>query len=133
MPGDDAGLQGDRDLLIELVANLIDNAIKFTPAGGRIEIGVRVQGAQAVLHVSDTGIGIPEAQRAAVLTRFYRADKSRHVQGSGLGLSLVVAIARLHEAALAISDAAPGCRFEVRFPRAVKGQGSALDPLKAQP
>ncbi len=121
VPGDLVHLHGDRDLLIELAANLIDNAIKFTPPGGRIEISVRDSGSRVVLRIADTGPGIPEAEREAVLGRFYRSDKSRHIEGSGLGLSLVGAIAHLHEASLAISDAlpgagSPGCAVEVSFP-----------------
>lgn len=125
LPGDASGdathAQGDRDLLIELAANLIDNAIKFTPSGGRVAISIRSSGAHAVLRVADTGPGIPAAEREAVLGRFYRSDKSRHVEGSGLGLSLVGAIARLHDASLAITDAMPGaeppgCAIEVAFP-----------------
>ncbi len=117
---DPADLHGDRDLLIELIANLIDNAIKFTPAGGRVEIGVLVVEAAATLRITDTGCGIPPVERDAVLGRFFRSDKSRHLEGSGLGLSLVAAIASLHGAALAIRDARPGgnppgCLFEVVF------------------
>ena len=121
LPGAPAWLHGDRDLLIELAANLIDNAVKFTAPGGRVEIGVGVTANQPVLSIGDTGIGIPAAEREAVLVRFYRSDKSRHVGGSGLGLSLVAAIARLHDARLSIRDAVPGgqppgCLFEVSFP-----------------
>ena len=121
LPGDPVAVHGDRDLLFELAANLIDNAIKFTEPGGRVEIGARAAGGLALLRVGDTGIGIPQAERDAVLGRFYRADKSRHVEGSGLGLSLVAAIARLHDASLAIGDAQPaaepsGCVVEVAFP-----------------
>ncbi len=108
-------VHGDRDLLIELLANLIDNAIKFTPEGGQVAIGASARGPDAVLHVADTGPGIAPAEREAVLGRFYRSDKSRHIAGSGLGLSLVGAIGRLHDARIAISDASPrpGCRIEV--------------------
>ena len=113
-------MHGDRDLLIELAANLIDNAIKFTPSGGDVGISIRASGPHAVLRVADTGPGIPEAEREAVLGRFYRSDKSRHIEGSGLGLSLVGAIARLHDASLTIGDARPGadppgCAIEVSF------------------
>ncbi|TLU74653.1 HAMP domain-containing histidine kinase [Lichenicoccus roseus] len=113
-------VHGDRDLLIELVANLIDNAIKFTPEGGRVEIGARARDGAAVLHVADSGPGIAAAEREAVLGRFYRSDKSRHVPGSGLGLSLVGAIGRLHDARITIADAGsapgPGCLIEVALP-----------------
>ena len=125
MPGDLVHLHGDRDLLIELAANLIDNAIKFTAPGGCIGISIRRSGSRAILRIADTGPGIPEAEREAVLGRFYRSDKSRHIEGSGLGLSLVGAIAHLHDASLSISDAVPGaeppaeppgCAVEVSFP-----------------
>ncbi len=120
-PGDHAEVHGDRDLLIELAANLIDNAIKFTPPGGRIELRVRTSGPRALLRVADSGPGIQAGEREAVLGRFYRSDKSRHVEGSGLGLSLVSAIARLHDATLTIGDARPdrdppGCAIELSFP-----------------
>jgi signal transduction histidine kinase len=120
LPSDDAHVHGDRDLLIELAANLVDNAIKFTPPGGRVEIGVDSSSGEAVLRIADTGIGIPPAEREAVLGRFYRSDKSRHIEGSGLGLSLVAAIARLHSAVMTIRDMRPGseppgCVFEVGF------------------
>lgn len=129
IPGDAAPVHGDRDLLIELAANLIDNAIKFTPAGGQVEIGVHASAGRAVLRIIDTGTGIPPSEREAVLGRFYRSDKSRHVEGSGLGLSLVAAIAGLHNASVTIGDAMPGakppgCRFEVCFPP-VASSGSA--------
>jgi len=119
--GEAVHVHGDRDLLIELAANLIDNAIKFTPSGGRVDISIRASGQRAVLRVADTGSGIPEAEREAVQGRFYRSDKSRHIEGSGLGLSLVGAIARLHDASMTISDALPdtdppGCTVEVSFP-----------------
>ncbi len=115
------GIYGDRDLLIELAANLIDNAIKFTPPGGRIELCLRREASRVVMRVADTGPGIAPGERAAVLRRFHRSDKSRHVEGSGLGLSLVSAIARLHDATLTITDARPdreppGCAIELSFP-----------------
>ncbi len=111
-------IDGDRDLLIELVANLVDNAIKFTPAGGAVALSVVRSGAEAVLRVQDSGIGILPSERALVLQRFYRSDKSRHIDGSGLGLSLVAAIAGLHEARIAVLDGPDGAGtvFEVAFP-----------------
>ncbi|GBQ71101.1 two component sensor histidine kinase [Ameyamaea chiangmaiensis NBRC 103196] len=112
---------GDRDLLVELYANLIDNAIKFTPDAGTVKLVVRVTATGPESSVVDTGIGIAESERVAVLSRFYRSDKSRHVPGSGLGLSLVSAIAALHGATLSIDAgdgraASPGTRFRVSFP-----------------
>lgn len=111
---------GDRDLLIEVLANLLDNAMKFTPQGGRVTVSAESGPGAIHLRVCDTGIGIPDAERDAVLGRFYRSDKSRHVPGSGLGLSLVMAILRLHAAELAILTGPgegdlPGCCFDMRF------------------
>ncbi len=109
---------GDRHLLVELLANLVDNGIKFTPEGGSIMLGVTEQGGKAELSVTDTGTGIAPEERQAVLSRFYRSDKSRHVPGSGLGLSLVCAIAHLHEAEVHVQSGPDGrgtC-FRICFP-----------------
>ena len=93
---DEAIVKGDRDLLFEAVTNLVDNAVKFTPEGGRVELALLHQGGESVIRVSDTGPGIPEIERQAVTKRFYRSDKSRATEGLGLGLSLVAAIVKLH-------------------------------------
>ena len=93
---DEAIVKGDRDLLFEAVTNLVDNAVKFTPEGGRVELALLHQGSESVIRVSDTGPGIPESERQAVTKRFYRSDKSRATEGLGLGLSLVAAIVKLH-------------------------------------
>ena len=103
---------GDRDLLFEAAANLIDNAIKFTPDNGLVEVSVINGGHQTILRVRDTGPGIGEAEREIVTRRFYRADKSRRTPGSGLGLSLVSAITKLHGFRLVIGGG-PGCIVEV--------------------
>ena len=94
----------DRDLVIEAVANLLDNAIKFTPAGGHVTLGCQDVGSFMVISVSDTGPGIPEALRQAVLTRFVQLDSSRKTDGRGLGLSLVHAICKLHGFQLEIGE-----------------------------
>ncbi|HET6305846.1 MAG TPA: HAMP domain-containing sensor histidine kinase [Rhodopila sp.] len=110
-------VHGDRDLLIEAIANLVDNAIKFTPSGGtvRLLVGAHEQG--PFIRITDTGPGIPPEERAAVMRRFYRLDKSRHITGSGLGLSIVLAIVKLHEFDIVVGDANPGGSFELRcFP-----------------
>ena len=98
-------ISGDPSLIFEAIANLIDNAIKFTPPGGNAT--VRVEGTEhgVVVAVEDTGIGIRSEDAEAVLRRFYRAERSRHSPGNGLGLSLVAAIARLH-----------GMRLEITVP-----------------
>jgi len=110
-------VSGDRDLLFEAIANLVDNAIKFTPAGGRVELDLSKHAGEVRLRVADTGPGISEGERDVVTRRFYRSDKSRQAQGVGLGLSLVAAIAKLHGFALHITTG-PGCCIEIAAPEA---------------
>ncbi|PKP63923.1 MAG: two-component sensor histidine kinase [Alphaproteobacteria bacterium HGW-Alphaproteobacteria-8] len=109
---------GDKGLLGQVVANLIENALRHTPAGSRIDLALVRDGGRLVLSVADTGPGIPENARALVLRRLYRLERSRTTPGHGLGLSLVAAIADLHGAALALSDNAPGLRVRLSFPAA---------------
>jgi signal transduction histidine kinase len=136
---------GDRDLLIEAAANLVDNAIKFTPSGGQVEIGLFRGNGENILRVKDTGSGISEQERDAVLRRFYRSDKVRHTSGLGLGLNLVTAIAKLHGFRFTIVPG-PGCVVEIACPThrlrsdQTNGWGAAhnqrlgaADPLRQQP
>jgi signal transduction histidine kinase len=116
-PSHELSVIGDRDLLIEAVANLVDNAIKFTPAGGRVEIGLIWGNGETVVRVKDTGSGISEHERDAVLRRFYRSDKVGHTSGLGLGLNLVAAIVRLHGFRFTIRPGA-GCVVEIACPHA---------------
>src|SRR6267378_6121497 len=106
---------GDRDLLIEAVANLVDNAVKFTPAGGLVEIGLFRGNGENILRVKDTGPGICEHERDAVLRRFYRSDKTKQVSGLGLGLNLVAAIVKLHSFRFIIVPGS-GCVVEIVCP-----------------
>ena len=108
-------VRGDRDLLIEAVANLVDNAIKFTPEGGKVEIALLRGEDETIVRVTDTGCGISEQEREAVLRRFYRSDKIRNTPGVGLGLNLVAAIVKLHGFRMAIRSG-PGCRVEIVCP-----------------
>ena len=112
---DGATVHGDRDLLFEAVANLVDNAVKFTPEGGRVELALLHQEGKTVIQVSDTGPGIPEIEREAVTQRFYRSDQSRSIKGLGLGLSMVAAIVKLHSFGFRIL-AGPGCTAEIACP-----------------
>jgi PAS domain S-box-containing protein len=112
---DGATVHGDRDLLFEAVTNLVDNALKFTPEDGRVELALLHLEGETVIRVSDTGPGIPEIEREAVTQRFYRSDKSRNIKGLGLGLSMVAAIIKLHSFRLRIS-AGPGCTAEIVCP-----------------
>jgi signal transduction histidine kinase len=110
---------GDRDLLIEAIANLVDNAIKFTPAGGQVEIGLFRGNGEYIVRVKDTGFGISENERDAVLRRFYRSDKVRNTSGLGLGLNLVAAIVKLHGFRFTILSGS-GCVVEIACPCARK-------------
>ncbi|MGH6946170.1 MAG: sensor histidine kinase [Kiloniellales bacterium] len=109
-------VMGHRNLLAQALANLLDNAIKYTPSGGRIEVSLRHAGDAPILTVCDSGPGIPEAEWEGVLQRFVRLDSSRGTSGSGLGLSLVAAVANLHGAQLTLGDNAPGLAVSLSFP-----------------
>jgi signal transduction histidine kinase len=106
---------GDRDLLIEAVANLVDNAVKFTPAGGQVEIELIPRRGENIVRVKDTGAGISEHEHDAVLRRFYRSERAGHISGLGLGLNLVAAIVRLHGFRLTIVPGS-GCVVEIACP-----------------
>ena len=108
-------VQGDGELISQALANLLDNALRHTPAGAPILVAVERQRGEAVLFVEDCGPGIAEHHRAVVLERFRRLDPSRSGGGSGLGLAIVAAIAKRCHAALVLSDASPGLRAELRF------------------
>jgi len=109
---DDATVRGDRDLLLEAVANLVDNALKFTPAGGCVELALVHGRNESIVRITDTGPGIGENEREVVTRRFYRSDKSRNTFGVGLGLSLVAAIVKLHGFHLSLTTG-PGCVAEI--------------------
>lgn len=109
---------GNRHLLSQALANLLDNAVKYTPAGGVITLALAATPAGAQLTVADNGPGIPAEHRDLVLERFTRLESSRNTPGSGLGLSLVKAAAQLHQADLALADNAPGLRVTLVFPAA---------------
>jgi signal transduction histidine kinase len=106
-------VRGDRDLLFQAIANLLDNAIKYTPEGGRIEIRLGPDR----LEIMDTGPGIPAEAREKVFQRFFRLDESRTTPGNGLGLSLVAAVARLHGIAVCLEDNRPGLRVVLDISR----------------
>jgi signal transduction histidine kinase len=112
---DELEVRGDRDLLFEAIANLVDNAIKFTPADGNVEIALARCDRETVVRVSDTGPGIGQQETEAVLRRFYRSDKIRNTPGVGLGLNLVSAIVKLHGFRLLIHPG-PGGRVEIVCP-----------------
>lgn len=117
-PGTSAQITGDRELLTQLFANLIENAVRHSPEGTRIDVDIKTRGDRRVAVVADNGPGIPIEERDNVFRRLYRLERERATPGSGLGLSLVAAIAELHGASIEMLDNGPGLRVEVSFPRA---------------
>ncbi len=107
---------GDRDLLFQALANVIENAIKYTPEDGHISISLARSGEQAVITIADNGPGIPESERERVFRRFYRLDQSRSTVGNGLGLSMVSAIVGMHNGQITLMDNHPGLKTEMRIP-----------------
>ncbi|HJS86138.1 MAG TPA: HAMP domain-containing sensor histidine kinase [Acetobacteraceae bacterium] len=114
-------VHGDQELLTQMLANLVENALRHTPPGSRVRVLLAEQASGdpasgPVLSVEDNGTGIPENERGRVLRRFHRLEQSRTTPGSGLGLSLVAAVAELHGARLGLEDAGPGLRVSLAFP-----------------
>ena len=107
-------VRGDEDLMREAVSNLVDNAIKFTPAGGKVRIEARTANGRPLVLVSDTGLGVPPQERTRIFDRFYRGEQSGNSPGHGLGLSIAETIANLHGFKLTVEDNKPGARFEMR-------------------
>ena len=110
-------ITGSRDLLAQALGNLLDNAIKYTPENGTIQLQIGRHVDDVEVSVTDSGPGIPESEREHVLERFVRLESSRSAPGNGLGLALVAAVARLHRAQLILADARPGLIVTMRFPR----------------
>jgi heavy metal sensor kinase len=114
-------VEGDRARLKQVVVNLLDNAIKYTPEGGSVAMNVCAQNGNAILEVADTGIGIPPQVLPRIFERFFRVDsaRSRHQGGAGLGLSIVKSICTAHHGNVeAASTPGQGTRFRVKLPRA---------------
>jgi signal transduction histidine kinase len=114
---------GDRDLLLDAIANLVDNALKFTPQGGQVQLELCCAREEVTLRITDSGPGIPAEERDYVTRRFYRSQESRGKPGLGLGLSLVAAVAQLHGYQFSIS-AGPGCLVQIKIPRNSSGAES---------
>jgi signal transduction histidine kinase len=110
-----AEVHGDRELLSQLIVNLIENAIAHTQAGARIRVSLTHTSREYVLAVADDGPGIPAEEHEKVFRRFYRLERSRTSPGSGLGLSLVAAIAHIHNGQVSVADNKPGLRIAVAF------------------
>ncbi len=108
----------DRTRMRQVFANLLDNAIKYTPAGGKVTISVRAEPEQAVARFRDTGIGIPLEEQDKIWSRLYRGDKSRSQRGLGLGLSLVKAVVEAHAGKVTVSSQVDqGSEFTVKLPK----------------
>lgn len=123
LEGPDVQARGDADLLGVLVRNLVDNAIRYTPPGGRVDVSVRPEGDLAVVKVADSGPGVPAEERPRLIERFYRGRGSTE-EGSGLGLSIVARIAELHRAPVRLGDGLDGrgLAVEVALPREIGGR-----------
>ncbi len=111
-----AGVRGDRDLLFQLFANIIDNAIKFSPPDGVIHVRLTADKSRITAVIEDQGPGVPDHEKESVFKHFYRGDASRSTLGNGLGLSLVRAVADHHQAEIVLEDASPGLRVRLSFP-----------------
>ncbi len=127
MPAASDVIRGNRNLITQALANLVDNAIKYTPAGGSVLVALEQGPLGPALVVADNGPGIPPEERTRVTDRFVRLESSRNSPGTGLGLSLVAAVARLHDAELVLEDNRPGLRAVLRF----KKSEVAPRPVKA--
>ena len=108
-------IRGDDELLIQMFSNLIENAMRHTPAGAKILVALNLEGENVLASISDDGPGVAVEDRDKVLLRFYQGSASRSLEGHGLGLSLVAAIARIHGAKLELADAKPGLRVAITF------------------
>ncbi|MGK5052016.1 sensor histidine kinase [Janthinobacterium sp. RB2P8] len=115
--GDSVPARGDRNLLGSALASLVDNAIKYAGPGATVEVSAGSDEQGSWVAVRDNGPGVPTEELPKLTQRFYRLDKSRHLPGNGLGLSIVAAIAALHGGSLEIEDAAPGLRLRLRLLR----------------
>ncbi len=122
LPADPVPFLGDRDMLERAVVNLVANAVKFTPAGGRVEVGLATGGDGTTLRVGDTGIGIPVAEQELLFTRFFRSSNAQRqaIPGSGLGLSIAHAVVRQHGGSIRVASAeGEGTTFWVELPALV--------------
>ncbi|HEX3886352.1 MAG TPA: ATP-binding protein [Phenylobacterium sp.] len=111
-------VDGDAELLTQMLVNLVENALRHAGPGARITVKVGRLGRAAALSVADDGPGVPDAERERLFDRFYRLERSRSTPGSGLGLALVAAVAKLHGAEVSLLPAQPGLEVRVSFPEA---------------
>jgi signal transduction histidine kinase len=123
-------MNGDRDKLTQVITNLLNNALKYSPDGGEVVVSTRVEGNGAHLVVRDHGIGIPAAALETIFERYGRVEskETRHIQGTGLGLPIVRQIVQLHGGTVwAESTVGEGSVFHVTLPRATAARGAAAE------
>jgi two-component system phosphate regulon sensor histidine kinase PhoR len=124
-------VEGDQSRLQQVIVNLLDNAIKYTPDGGAITVSVHGEAEKAVVTVADTGIGIARESQAHIFERFYRTDKarSRELGGTGLGLSIVKSIGAAHGGRVSVqSTEERGSTFRFEIPRVVDKEAISVPP-----
>ncbi len=124
-------IQGDRARLAQVLDNLVSNAVKFTPSGGRVDVRLRADGDAAVLEVKDSGLGIPEAEQAQLFERFFRSSTAtaQAIPGTGLGLTITKAIVDRHGGLIEVESAEDlGTTVRVRLPRESRQSLSAKAP-----
>ena len=127
-----ARIYGDRALLLEVLVNLLDNAVKFAPSGGFVAIAILEEESGPIIRVADSGSGIQLEERSAVLERFYRAASNRHLAGNGIGLNLVTAILRLHDFGMRMSGEGQGFAIDILcWQQGAGTPGSGVGPAEA--
>jgi signal transduction histidine kinase len=124
-------VEGDPELLTQMLVNLVENALRHAGANARVRVLTAAEGGDATVSVADNGPGVPKRERQRIFDRFYRLEASRSTPGSGLGLALVAAVARLHGAVVSLSDAKPGLSVRVVFRDRRKG-GTLAFPNAAE-
>jgi len=126
---DPVSVCADPDRIKQLLLNLLDNAVKFTPKGGVVTLSLRTERTVARIEVADTGVGIPREEQEAIFQRFYRVEEARSKRGSGLGLAICSWIVSVHDGSIEVrSEPGKGSTFTVRLPIATAGQVSAIRP-----
>jgi signal transduction histidine kinase len=131
-PAEDVTVMGDSDRLKQLLLNLVDNAVKFTPPGGCVTLSLYAEPDSARIEVADTGVGIPPEERDAIFHRFYRVEESRSTRGSGLGLAICAWVVAAHGGSIDLeSEPGRGTRFIIRLPAAGPATPEATNTMAA--
>lgn len=125
---------GNKDALVLMITNLCDNAIRYTPAGGHVRIATGIENGNGVIEVSDDGPGIPEAERARIFERFYRAEGTKTIPGTGIGLAIVRRVAELHGGKPSLEEGlnGKGITFKTTFPATQKQRNTQQEELDSE-